>query len=119
MCKIHCPGGEGVNLNYIFLTETRSVPNVLTRIVESREMCLVSKLFNLKIEFSDSKSKMEVKMAVIVITIDLVLSSGFTSVYEPVNFSMFCCFRFPIDSIVLTSLFFYITLKFNRLLHQG
>ena len=43
-------------------------------------------------------------MAVIVITIDLVLSSGFTS---PVNFSMFCCFRFPIDSIVLTSLFFF------------
>ena len=106
MCKIHCPGEEGVNLNYIFLPETQSVPNVLTRIVESRKMCLVSKLFNLKIEFSDSKSKMEVKMAVIVITIDLVLSSGFTWVYEPVYFSMFCCFRFPIDSIVLTSLFF-------------
>ena len=70
-------------------------------------MCVVSKLFNLKIEFSDSKSKMEVKMAVIVITIDLVLSSGFSSVYEPVNFSMFCCFCFPIDSIVLTSFFFF------------
>ena len=52
-------------------------------------MCVVSILFNLKIEFSDLKSKMDVKMAVIVITIDLVLSSGFTSVYEPVNFSMF------------------------------
>ena len=88
--------------------ETQSVPNVLTTIVESRKMCVVSKLFNLKIEFSDSKSKMEVKMAVIVITIDLVLSSGFTLVYEPVNFSMFCSFCFPIDSIVLTSLFFFL-----------
>ena len=99
--------GEGGSTWITFSSpETQSVPNVLTRIVESRKMCAVSILFNLKIEFSDLKSKMEVKMAVIVITIDLVLSSGFTSVYEPVNFSMFCCFCFPIDSIVLTSLFF-------------
>ena len=52
-------------------------------------------------------------MAVIVITIDLVLSSGFTLMYEPVNFSMFCCFCFPIDSIVLTSLFFFFTLPLS------
>ena len=82
--------GEGGSTWITFSSpETQSVPNVLTRIVESRKMCVVSILFNLKIEFSDLKSKMDVKMAVIVITIDLVLSSGFTSVYEPVNFSMF------------------------------